>query len=145
MKLPFIASTLLLLAACTVTPQQSGSAAPPQSSTHVKRIWKLIEMEGFSRDQLINAKATMDWTKLPKIHAYMGCNQLIFSAEKMNAGQISFSNAAATRMYCAETMKLEQTFLSKLNSIHSYTVQGHELILNSPKGKSMRFIAEDWD
>ncbi|WP_107687609.1 META domain-containing protein [Neisseria wadsworthii] len=143
MKMPFIASALLLLAACTVTPKQSGSAVPPHGSTHVKRIWKLIEMEGFSRDQLINAKAKMDWTKLPKIHAYMGCNQLMFSAEKMNAGQISFSSAVATRMYCVETMKLEQIFLSKLNNINSYTVQGHELILNSPEGTSMRFITKD--
>lgn len=141
-KLPLIASAALLLAACT-TPQ-----APKQVSDNpaqIKRVWMLVEMEGFSRDQLIAAKAKMDWTELPRIHAYMGCNQLMFSAETTDAGRIGFSSAAATRMYCGPAMQLEQTFLKKLNSINGYTVQGHELILSSPQGKPIHFIAEDWD
>ncbi|VEF02741.1 META domain-containing protein [Neisseria canis] len=142
-KLPLIASAALLLAACT-TPQATKQVS--DNPAQIKRVWMLVEMEGFSRDQLTAAKAKMDWTKLPRIHAYMGCNQLMFSAETMDdTGRIGFSSAAATRMYCGPAMQLEQTFLNKLDSINSYTVQGHELILNSPQGKPMRFIAEDWD
>lgn len=62
------------------------------------------------------------------LNGFGGCNQLAGSYE--TTGQkIKLKNIAATRMFCAETMSLETSFLQSLAGINTYRLEGHELIL----------------
>jgi heat shock protein HslJ len=74
----------------------------------------------------------------------MGCNQLSFPYKITNTSEIKFSDGIATQMYC-EDMKLEDSFSKEITWISNYATQGHQLILTSPKGIKMVFVAQDWD
>lgn len=50
-----------------------------------------------------------------------GCNQIIGKFQ-LKDNYISFSNSASTKMYCFETMKLENAFLSILSNTSKYVV-----------------------
>ena len=50
-----------------------------------------------------------------------GCNQIIGKFQ-LKDNYISFSNSVSTKMYCFETMKLEDAFLSILSNTSKYVV-----------------------
>ncbi|MDO5356330.1 MAG: META domain-containing protein [Conchiformibius sp.] len=122
------------------------AAAPSAvNAAAVKRVWMLTELDGFQKAQLVAAKAEMNWTRLPHANAYMGCNRMMFQADVSSDGRVKFGAVAATRMYCPDAIPLENAFGSLLPQMTRYRVEGHHLILEDGKGKTMRFVAQDWD
>lgn len=111
----------------------------------LKRTWYLVDIEGFSRQQLVAEKAALDLTNLANASGYMGCNQLGFAIDAAENGYISFKSISSTRMYCGEEMKLEQKFSVLLPDIRTYRIRGHYLILESQTGQQMKFVVQDWD
>lgn len=129
----------------------SGSAMPvsPTPATEntklLQRQWMLVEFPGFTKPQLIQLKAGLNLTDPERGHAHMGCNQLSFSTNMRGDGHIEFGRVMATRMYCEGRMTLETQFAQALPAVTRYSIQGHELVLSDADGRTMRFIAQDWD
>lgn len=48
-------------------------------------------------------------------------------------------------MYCEGNMKLETSFGQELPQMTSYKIDGHFLTLSGGNGKTMKFVAADWD
>ncbi|MCS4532936.1 META domain-containing protein [Neisseria montereyensis] len=130
------------LAACSAGVLPSAENTP---QPNIKRVWMLADFEGFSREQLVAAEARMDWRQLPRVYAYMGCNQLMMEAKQTGGDRMVFSNGTSTRMYCAETIPLEYSFMNYVAGTKSYRIEGHTLILRNDAGKEARFVAQDWD
>lgn len=124
-------------------------AAHTSNTQSYQRKWMLVELQGFNKENLIKAGATLDLspTKSPQNHfrAYMGCNQIFLTAKFMSKNNVKFSDIASTRMYCQETMPLETSFTQTLPMMTQYKMEGHYLLLSDGEKNHMKFIASDWD
>lgn len=127
--------------------QRCGTGQTPDE--HMARQWMLTEFKGYSKDFLLKHGAYVDFspakTNGNQYRAYMGCNQMILSAEFNSNKSVKFSNIGGTEMYCEETIKLEQDFANQLPEMTEYKVEGHRLTLYDGKGNEMKFVAADWD
>lgn len=74
------------------------------------------------------------------IRGYTGCNQLMGSYQ-MEGSQLTFGTLSTTKMYCADTMKVEDTFLVALRSVTAFEVSGDTLTLLDSKGREILFEA----
>lgn len=74
------------------------------------------------------------------VSGFGGCNRL-GGQVKIAGDSISFPNLFATRMYCTETQKLENSFLDALNGARTFTLKGDELTLYS--GKELAVLRHD--
>ena len=112
----------------------------------LKRKWMLVELQGFTKEELIQKKAYLDLTHLERGGgAKMGCNSIFFSVKLKNNHKINFSGVGSTMMYCDGNVKLEENFGKLLPTITKYQVKGHFLTLKNKNGQTMKFVAEDWD
>lgn len=94
--------------------------------------WNLVELN--SQAVTIENKPYLVFaSKSMVLNGFGGCNQLAGSYE-LNGQKIKFNNIAATRMFCAETMTIETSFLQSLEIINVYRLEGHELILLQDEG-----------
>ena len=140
--LVLLASGLFLLWACQ----------PKQSAMHnnnlYQRQWMLVEFQNFSKDFLMKQQAELNLTetaeKKGKYTAYMGCNQLMVAGEIGN-NRVKLEVMAATMSYCDGKMELEGKFISELQKMTSYKIEGHYLTLKDAQGNTMKFVAVDWD
>jgi len=115
----------------------------------IQREWMLISLGNFTKADLVNHKAKIDLTgnlEDGKIRgeAYMGCNNMSFTAEFKNNEKLKISGLLSTMKAC-QNMNLEDEFQKKFETMTQYTVEGHFLTLSDDKGNSMRFVAADWD
>jgi heat shock protein HslJ len=62
------------------------------------------------------------------LNGFGGCNQLAGSYE-VSGQKIKLNNIAATRMFCQETMAVENSFLQSLQLINAYKIESQELLL----------------
>jgi len=122
------------------------SFAPQKEVSSLKRKWMLVELQGFTKEELIQKKAYLDLTHLERGGgAKMGCNSIFFSVKLKNNHRINFSGVGSTMMYCDGNVKLEENFGKLLPTITKYQVKGHFLTLKNKNGQTMKFVAEDWD
>ena len=64
------------------------------------------------------------------VNGHAGCNRFFGSYEEPKAGQLSFSGMGATKMACPDNeMELEDMFLSNLNKVNAYKIDGNKLEL----------------
>ncbi|UOP05592.1 META domain-containing protein [Conchiformibius kuhniae] len=142
MKHLVLTGAVAALCACAPAPKN-----PPQTAANpaaLQRVWMLTAMPGFNKAQLTAAQAQMDWRKLPRAGAYLGCNRLMFEAKPQADGSVSFGGIASTRMACPDLAAMEGGFARLLPQMNAYRVEGHHLILRGAAGE-MRFVAQDWD
>lgn len=135
----------LFAAACLTV--LGGCAASSEPAPDLKRVWMLDEWPGFSREQLHQAKAEMNFTGLPNVSAYMGCNRMMFEADIADSspteGRLAIGVIASTRKLCADGMALEQDFGNRIGSFTRYRIEGHRLILENEQGQTAEFVAQD--
>ncbi|KQT22415.1 hypothetical protein ASG31_03575 [Chryseobacterium sp. Leaf404] len=115
---------------------------------NLEREWMMVSFENFSKTEMMNSSAKIIFkkesdTKL-RASAKMGCNSLFFATEIRNSGKMKVSDIGSTEMMC-KNMKMEEAFLKALPKIRSFKVEGHYLSLSDSDGKTMKFIAADWD
>lgn len=131
------------------------TSASPDTSKHtdlnsgIKREWMLTSFEGYSKSDLIRNNANINLTEKAenekiKGTAFVGCNNMFFTAEFKNDGKVKISEIGSTLKACQD-MKLEDDFSKKLRDVTRYSVKGHFLILTDDQGDKMEFIAADWD
>lgn len=103
----------------TETKNNSNSVTIPIDITN--KIWKITVINS----EAITGDATLFYLKLnsstSSFESKAGCNQ-INGKFQLKDNYISFSNSMATKMYCFETMKLEDSFLSILEHPSKYVV-----------------------
>ena len=123
------------LSACEVKQVQVGS--PSVDVSIAPSEWALIELDNQPLPALSQAP-TLALAEDGKANGFAGCNQ--FSGTyTLAAGQLTFSPLAATRMFCGETMDLEQQYLSALGSTRTYRQTANSLELVGDKGTVARF------
>ena len=101
--------------------------------------WRVVAFNKFTEKELADKNAYLDFSKMPKAHGNMGCNDMMFQANVIGAGKIDFGHIAVSMMLC-EDMKLEDAFLRK-QSVWNYRFDGNDLILEQ-KGISIRLRRE---
>jgi len=122
----------------------SCKAKMEESTLNIHRKWMLIQFENFQKETLIEKQCYLDLTDQKNAMANMGCNSLGFVYELKNDNEILFNQGRTTHMYC-EDNAIESQFLSIVNTISFYTMEGHKLYLRTTKDKELIFVAEDWD
>ncbi len=65
-----------------------------------------------------------------------GCNHF-FGAFSLDGEVLSFGNIASTKMYCYETMHVEDAFFKALSMITTVSVQGHTAEMRSEDGSTV--------
>lgn len=139
---PFLCAALLCACTTSNMTNQQNTIANQQNMPSVPLAgkWQLAEFTGFSAQQIQQAKAYMDLSEMPKAHANMGCNQLMFQVKTIDATKIQFDNMASTRMACGDEMKLEQAFSqASRQGVWTYSLQNNRLILRHATGVEMQF------
>lgn len=104
-------------------------------------LWTLTAINGQTVAEGTNVTATFtpgETTTSGMISGSSGCNT--YNAGYTLDGQnITVEPPAVTRMYCAEGMEIEQTYLQALQASTSYEIFADQLVLTNPSG-SLTFI-----
>lgn len=120
-----------------------------QTNENLQRQWMMVEFDQYEKEFLSKNKAYIDFsptkTNPNQYGAYMGCNQMFFTAKMKSGGKIEISDIGATMMYCEGAMDLEKTFGEKFPTMTNYSIDGHYLTLSDSKGHTIKFVAADWD
>ena len=126
---------LFSLQACT---SEDTSSTAELGNTY----WKLTELEGnpvVMAENQREMKLTLRGEN--KVTGFGGCNSFFGSYEN-DEETLSFSQLAATRMFCAETMDKESQFMTSLSAVKTYKITGQTLQLFDADGKLLaRFEA----
>ncbi|WEK68935.1 MAG: META domain-containing protein [Candidatus Chryseobacterium colombiense] len=115
----------------------------------IQREWMLVSFGRFTKSDLVSYRAKIDLTGKSekgkiKAMAFMGCNNISFSSEFKNNGNLKIKGLISTMKAC-QNMELESEFQKKFESMTKYKVEGHFLTLSDDKGNTMKFVASDWD
>lgn len=138
MKTIFIYILAIIFTCCSTKNQNMTTYNP------LKRVWMMTEFQSFSKQYLLDKKASLNLTDNTSANASMGCNQMSFPYKVSNKNSIQFFEGISTRMYCND-MTLEHEFSKALVKVKKYSISGHQLTLIVEDGSKMLFIAQDWD
>ena len=113
----------------------TGSANSTAQASLTNTYWKLIELEG----KAVKTGAGQREIKLTlhgesKVTGFAGCNSF-FGSYTFDESKITFSQLAASRKFCAETMDMETLFLKTLSEVAEYKIIGQTLLLSNVEGK----------
>lgn len=112
----------LLLIALAIACSSSNDFALPAGE------WKLNSLPGEDLS-VLSKPITLNFnTSDAKASGFAGCNQY-FSSYHSEQSSISFSGTGSTKMYCTQTMKLEDKFLEALANTNHFNVNGNKLQL----------------
>jgi len=136
----------ILLNCTSVTKENTDVSS---ANYHIQREWMLVSFGHFTKADLVSYRAKIDLTgKLEKgripTTAFMGCNNMSFSSEFKNNGNVNIKGLLSTMKAC-QNMELESEFQKKIETMTKYKVEGHFLTLSDGKGNKMKFVAADWD
>lgn len=94
--------------------------------------WNLVELEGKALDMPMNAKRVYIQLKgsdeQQNLSGFAGCNSMGGSYSTPGDNAIIFE-PISTRMFCEETMELENAFIKMLTSADRYQIEGRQLLL----------------
>jgi heat shock protein HslJ len=90
--------------------------------------WMLKTLPGEDLS-ILNKPITLKFDSVnTKAAGFAGCNQY-FSSYSINQSSIEFSNVGSTKMFCEQTMGLENKFLEALSKSNAFKVNGNKLQL----------------
>lgn len=112
----------------------------------VQRHFMLVQMPGFTRDQLVDARAEIDLTLLPNSGIYIYGDTTYVPVKIKTAKQIRFlvSNKEVKTHDCKGDA-IKAALIKLLPTINRYKIDGHFILLYSDKKLLIKAIAEDWD
>ncbi len=98
----------------------------------VGKKWKLVEivLDGLSMQDVAKAGAEIVLEKDQRAHGYGGCNRF-FGKYSIENGILRFENLASTKMYCMETMPIEDAFFKAIYLVRNLGHDGDRLVLRS--------------
>jgi heat shock protein HslJ len=110
----------------------------PQTSI-VKMEWKLIKMYGEDFTTL-TPPVTLQFSETDhKINGFGGCNRFFGSYEQTDSS-IKITGMGSTKMYCQETMAVEDNYFKALQEVQSYTLEDKKLSLFANDKVILEFI-----
>jgi heat shock protein HslJ len=90
--------------------------------------WKLVKMYGEDFSKL-SSPVTLQFSEIDhKVSGFGGCNRFFGNYEQTGSG-IKISGLGSTKMYCQETMAVEDKYFKALQEVQSYTHKGNSLYL----------------
>jgi heat shock protein HslJ len=138
--------TLIAIFTLSCNCKKNATQNTTQNTTqNINRVWMLVEFKAYKKEFLVAQNAFLNLTDAERASSKMGCNALSFSYLVKEGTSIEFSQGIATKMYCQESMQLEDDFLKDILKMKHFKAEGHSLILTSDDGEKMVFIAQDWD
>lgn len=124
-----------LAGSCTSPPH---AASPPL----LTRQWMLIQMPGFTREQLIEVKAQLNWQELPIATAQTNCYTATYQTKIRKKEIIRFSKFSTQKSPCDS---LSHQIARTMPLITRYKVEGHFLTLYVHDTLAFKAIGADWD
>jgi heat shock protein HslJ len=115
---------LLACSAKTATTKTATAQAPVLSDGE----WTLQSIKGEAVGGLKKPITLKITTADKRAAGYAGCNQF-FSSYTLDGKSISFASAGRTKMFCKDTMDMEEKFLSVLGNVNSYKYESNKLLL----------------
>lgn len=108
----------------------------------IQQIWQIEHFPDIDDHEIARLKNTLDFTNLPKVYAFLGCNDVNFNVQTSNT-KIQFTQQISTLKYCANDMDLEDKFTQIAPNLTHYTFQenGKVLILSTKSGKKIQLRA----
>ncbi len=127
MKKAFFIAFMALVGALTISCcscRRGGSAIPLNGTT-----WALTEINGTVIDRAGNAERfTLTLDNDNRVSGMGDCNRIMGGYTQSATGDLSFNQAASTRMMCAN-QAMEDQFLSVINNTAKYRIDNRHLIL----------------
>lgn len=134
-------SMTFLLNACTSSDSKEGSYTVEPAEKQVVSItdtkWELFtlgEEEVGEVSERGNPNLTLDTTE-NRAYGFGGCNSFNGSFTLGDDYALKFSQMASTKMYCAESMAVEDAFMPIFEAVASYEISGDQLHLKSEDGE----------
>jgi heat shock protein HslJ len=127
-SLMLVLASALLCAACGDAPPLS-----PSSNVSVRGTeWSLTAING-TAIAAGRPAPTLLLGDDNRANGFAGCNRFS-AAYSMTSDSLRLSSIAMTRMFCAETMDLEQQYVSVLAATRAYRLNGTQLELRTDGG-----------
>ncbi|MFT4070560.1 MAG: META domain-containing protein [Dysgonamonadaceae bacterium] len=132
---------VLLFAACSTSKK---TEVVPKKITGMD--WKLVSVRANSASPVISpvesVVATLRFADDEKsVSGTTGCNRFNGPITK-NGNQITFGSIAATRMFCEQSMDLENAFMQAFKNANSISLQGDMLYIESGSDVLMTFTSK---
>lgn len=109
----------------------------PQASIATKE-WKLVKMYGEDFSKL-SSPVTLQFSEADhKVSGFGGCNRFFGSYEQTNS-TLKISGLGSTKMYCQETMAVEDKYFKALQEVQSHSLKQNTLYLLDDKEVILEF------
>ena len=108
-----------------------------------QRSWKLVEIRGFDKETLIKNNVTLNLEKNGNI-ASSGCLTKRVKVKWLSRERIKIQGFYDISKDC-RVSNLDQYFMTTLQNVKFYHLDGHSLTLSSKDGQKIKFVAADWD
>lgn len=103
-----------------------GCQAPPMSIVTTE--WRLAKMYGENFSDL-SSPVTLQFSKADnKVSGFGGCNRFFGSYEQTDS-TLKISGLGSTKMYCQETMAIEDKYFKALQEVQFHTLKQNTLYL----------------
>jgi len=90
--------------------------------------WKLTKLEGRDVSSLNPPVTLLLDESQKKVSGYAGCNRFFGSYQSENTG-ITFSGMGSTKMFCQETMPIEDAYFKALGNVQAFKTTDNQLHL----------------
>ncbi len=103
----------------------------------VGKHWGLTEivLEGSPIEDVVRARAEIILEKDQRAHGYGGCNRFT-GKYLLKDGEVKFEAMASTKMYCMDTMAVEDAFFKALYEVRFIDLDGGRMIMRSQDGST---------
>lgn len=119
--------SLVLMGSCSSSKKAQRSEADITSLQ-----WRMVSVKSSDGSELLIPPAehvpNLVITKEGQASGFAGCNRF-HGPVKVDGMNIKFENMALTRMYCMETMHIEEAYMNVLNAVDNYAVDKGNLYL----------------
>ncbi len=122
---------MFIFSSCNSTKNMATIAKDFNSSWNVTSINDTLT---FTNENVDKAPTlNFNWNE-KRVSGKTGCNSYFATFEVPAKGTINFSNAGATKMFCIESMHIEDAFLGAFNKVAKYSINKRTLRLYDKNG-----------
>jgi len=117
MKYIVYSTLLILIVGCQISQTSLGTT-----------VWKLVKMDGNDFSSL-SSPVTLQFSEANhKVSGFGGCNRFFGSYEQTNS-TLKITGLGSTKMYCQESMAVEDKYFKALQEVQSHTLKQKTLYL----------------
>lgn len=129
---------MILVAACAPKSRPAASEQADSSLTNTR--WKLVALTSLPNGLPALPKDVFIQMDTGRIKGFGGCNSY-FGGYTLKEKSLQFSGVGSTKMFCQETMEVEDKLFKAINSTNQYRITGTKLELLQHKDVLATFEA----